>query len=975
MVIAVEREPETDDNIPEGELEVLLTGLEVDSKGNLVARFRNYGAVYFPDWEHRFVTKMLGRNRDKGKAEEKRNKRYAEVVQQIAKNEKLTDYEKKEKKLYWWVYQVKCPVSLKDELPEEFIRGHYTQQARWRLCSPGNFVTLDRTTAYALKRERQIEKQLEFFSSRVSEQKKGNNLTIAVNDINQIFEGYHGTNWAEIRAKIKAKKNLVKLDEEILLARKEVADQIIISNQRLEGKAQIVYGPEAKNSREYTLRTIQTVDKTDRKWREKPRPWKFLTKSRTPSAQEFFDKKWMALDIEIPYFRRDKPEITWIGVSYIEKGVKRKVIHTTHNLGVDEINGFRIVHHKNESELISRLTEEVKKENPDFISAYNARFDLIKLRESLAGFPIGDEDSDPLYKVTTKFFERIGIKDRLVIDPLPESKIAAPYNPNNKMEMTAGFEKEISYDDMEKLEEESLGGKKESGQTIARYLSADVDNLTDKIIFHQRFKNDLEDALKLSEIYGIGIERLLHSANCVNDVQEKGYFSALGVYREEVPPHLRTKKMQQLKTAARETFKKYAIQQPLEELAKGKSGLFEDVYKVYVPYGDFFREALAVRFPDIKKFLELKDSRREDKKRLFFLEQYGKEFARWICEDSGFFVKELRKYDKLLRKTNKEEFEIAYKNFKTHLAKDSEWGAVHFDKGTLGAEAVQKHATPELRSFLERNNMDFKQFVEFSNQRIRVKRRWKNVIGNYRVAPSLRFSDEERSYTETIILDELISRRLGKIKRFITDENLEVVGHEGSYLYVRGNKSALLKREAPVVLVDEIPWLYVADNAYYKKFGFYSHLKLKEEPDYHLTMFEMKAFREILDNLLEGKNSEAMKVYERELEKITSGKVTSLELLFYNKNKTRYSAFSPHSNRKDGRIYFMTKAPEEDVKEDERGKYIEVKEKKETLRVDIRDAESISLDYDKYTERFRERAEAILKPISGVQMELDLKNL
>jgi hypothetical protein len=981
MVEMLEKELEED--IPESGLEVLLTGLEVDSKGNLVARFRNYGAVYFPDWDHWFVTRMLGRNRDRGKAAEKRDGKYAKVVKAVAEKEKLKEFEKKKKDKYWWTYCVKCPISLKDELPDEFIRGHYTQQARWRLGSPCNFVTMDRPVAYALRRERQIEKQLEYFRGAVSEYKKGNNLTIAVNDINEIFEDYTGNNWNEIRTRIKAKKNLASLDEEVLLARKGVADQIAISNQRLEGKAKISYVRRSKNSREYTLRTEQRIDRTDPEWKKKEKPWNYIHKTkRTPSASELLGKKWMFVDIEIPYFRRDKPEITWVGVSYIENGAEKKVIHTVHDIGSEEVNGFKIVRHKNETELIENLTEEVKRENPDFVSAYNARFDLVKLRESEAGFSVGDEDSDPLFKVTTRFFERMGIKDRIVIDPLRWAKIARSYDINAKLEMTAGFEKEISYDDMEKLEEKSLGGEKEAGLTIARYLSQDIAHLKG-IVFSDEFRNSLGDTLILSKIFSIGIERLLHSANCINDVQEKGYFSALGIYREEVPPHLRTKKMQQKKTAAREAFKKYSIQKPLEELAEGKEGFFEGVYKVYVPYGDFFRDALAVRFPEVRRFFDFKDSRREDKQRLFFLEQYGKEFSRWISEDYGFFIKELRSLDKISKNVDMGEFEIAYKAFKAHLVKDSEWGAKHFDEGDLSPQAIEKHATPELREFLEKNKLNFEQFAELSNQRISVKRRWKNVIGNYSVAPSLRFSDEERSYSGTLVIEDIIAKRIRGIKDFISNEGFEVVGQEGSSLYVRGNKERLLEGDAPVVLVDEIPKLYVADNAYYKKFGFYSHLKLKEEPDYHSTMFEMRTFREILDRIMEGKNSEAIQVYERELERISSGKITNLEIVFYNKNKERYSAFTPNSTRKDGRVYFMTKAPEKDVKEDEKGKYVEDQERGECVRIDITGIDAITPDYDKYIKRFSKRGEAILAPIrkyeaqktkqDNRQLELELK--
>ncbi len=971
----------------ERNLESLLTRLEVTPQKELLAGFRNLGVVYFPNWDHWFVTHILGRRTDTGDALREREKEWRRVYNYLKNHPVLSKYERKTKEKYWTIWALKCLASLADELSDDFIKGHYTPQARWRLRPPGRMYTLDETLVYGLKRQKQIRLQIDEFKNRISEYFSGRNLTKAFNDIDIIFDDYNGTNWDKVAENIIRKKSLNCVESEIFEKRKEISDQIRITNSRLEDKAVLKYQKIAENKREHELSLEQ-------------QNWEYLKGGRMPSASKLLNKKWLFLDIEIPHFRRENAKITWVGITYIENGKARKEIHTIHDTGTAEVDGFRIVRYRNADELVTGLAEKINKENPYFVSSYNAKFDFLKLREiGEHGFLIGDEESNPLVKVTTPFFERIGVKDRFVEDFLRWQKIARGFDINAKLEMAAGFNKPIDYNRLEELEDLAFTGGdagKKAGFESASYLASDMTHLTD-LFFCKDFRNNFEDTLWMSDNFGVGFERLLHSANCINDVQEKGFFSALGIYREEVPPHQRTKKMNDLRSKARADFKESSLEIIAEK--DEKKGLFKDVCKVFIPYGDFFRDLIAQRFPDVSKFFEYKDQFKDDKRRLYFLEQYSKEFARWMIEDYGFDLKEIKKFEQIVElKRMDDDFEVAYSDFRENLGKTSEWGLTHLNKANLSTKSVKKHLTEKVTEFvgkyqarliddyigfskkggkevnIDKNaeEMALEAFNYLANQRSKIKRRGRHIIGSYGVFPEDKYfdTDKYRDAKRILIIYKTIEKRLNGIKDYIKQNNLEIICQEGSYMYVQGNTQKLKEKECPLVLVDEIPRLYNADNPYYEKFDFYSHMKLKEEPDFRLNVFEMKAFREMLGSILRGDNHEALRTFRTALETMKAGKIKPDELVFFNKSSGLYSAYLDRTSSdlfklehdKGGKVYFVEheKFASGEIKNDSFGRYFE---NEEEIRVYIKKQSEIIPNLMMYERKFNERAREILDPI------------
>jgi hypothetical protein len=1012
----------------ESTLEAMVTGLEVNSGGELCVRFRNLGAVYFPEWEHLFVTEILGKNVEYQDDYFKNEKKEKELLAAIKANPKINTCKKRKKDIYWKIWQMLCPISLKKELPKReyidkegepqerpwFITGHYTQQARWRLCNPANYVKLDDFVVYGLKRQRQIEKQTDALRNKLSEYKSGGQLTQVVNDLEKVFDGYDGKNWADIKQIILDSKKLAKIDKEIIEARREVADQIRITNERLEGKLKLTYEPRHRNNREHELRLEQEdFSYLEREWKIKKDETGIEKKVknpgiRMPSGEELLKKKWMFLDIEIPHFRKKTSQISWVGVTYVENGKETREIHTIHDTGEKEINGYKIYKYASEEELVKSLTERVRLENPDFVSAYNHKFDLAKLRESSAGFKIGEDETNPLYSVTTQFFEKLKIKDRIVIDPYSWAKMARAFGINKKLEMVAGFEKEIDYDEMERLESISLAGGAEgikAGRTIASYLTGDVTNLVN-IWKLPEFRNNFSDACVISDKFGVGLERLMHSPNCINDIQEKIFFEVLGIYRDNVPPHFKTKVMQYKKAKAKQEVKDRVIGQSIE--FEDKPGLFKNVQKVYIPVGEIFKDLISVRFPKLKEFYEYKDQLKGDKKRTFFLEQFGKEFARWIMEDYGAFIQDVRRFDSMISGVDSEKFEDAYHSLREKVLHGSWHHARKLDEAELCTEAVRKYTTPEVDDFLRVNierltkNVkrvlqqtkkiekgkelsDYEVMGHLANARSDIKRHGWNIVGNYAVYPtSGRFFDADKKEPRPLVVDEVVGSKFKEINDFIKTSGIEVISQEGAYMYVTGNIQALQAENSPLVPVEDIPVLFNADAPYYSKVGYKSHMKNEKTPNFHYNVFEMQVFNEMLDNLLAGKSAEACQVYEGAVKRLKQKQVDNRDLVLYNKSKGRYVAYTPDGEK--GRMAFIDD-PEKaiaEIKEDEKGRrYFEeeidtgkTKKKNETpatQRVYVMPVESVNLSLDKYIERFEERGEAILAPVRGGQLELSLE--
>jgi hypothetical protein len=971
--------------MPEG----LLSRLEVNPKGQLIAGIRNLGTITFPDWKNTFTAKCGRKKEQKGfwKREELHN-RLCEIFSSSYVARML-----REKCKDWRVLQFLLSIEDRDLLPEEFIRGNYTKSARFFLKAPWHVLDLPDYVSTGLRARQELESLVENLESAVRSLRTKGYASRTLNQLDSLFAEYDGTNFEEVMRSGLENRVLRQLPEDVFERRREISDRLQITNSSLAEKARLNYRIEKRKGG------------TSRRIDFEAKDWDFLKEGRMITREEIYKQGICFLDIEIPFFRRKDARISWVGAGFVKEGKVDYRIYTLYDLGSSEIDGFKVKTFKTEEELVEALSRDIKNENPAAVSAHNHKFDLTKLRESAAGFPIGEDETPPLYKVTTPFFERLGVRDRLVIDTMHWQRIARKYDLNAKFEMTAGVKKSITYDEMERLEDKALAGDKEAARRIAEYLTGDIKPAVENVLLSDEFKNSLDDVLFLAETFNVSPERLMHSAKCINEAQEAEYFRELGIYRDEIPPNQRTTVMEKRREKARDTFMKRVVEEKVKH--EDKKGLFDGAYKVYIPFGDFLREAIVRRFPKAKELYDYIDKHRDDKKRLFFLEQYSAAISEWLREGYGQYIVYKRELVKNLRNIAPFDFEKIYDRIKGKFESSSELHA-HYEKlmeATICLRDMKKGLDVVIRDFMDKQGIDDRKLLELIHKRVKVGRSARWIIGNFDVFPKRKYYSSggwNRDEREVVDLEKLLKGGFEEVNRFIEEAGLEIIAQEGAYLYVKPREDkdreirdkaeqALTREDAPLVLVDRIPILYNSDNPYYTKLGYWSHMKVKDTPDFRLSVFEMDNFGKILSLILAGNTGEAMKTYSSSREDLEHNRVNPERLVFQNKSKGYYFVFST-LNEKDeqGKLYFLEpgEVPEDaDIIEEHGKRYFlpgRLEEKRKKIehdekprlnkkgepipekRVYIMTREEVfaNIDRQKYFEKFQTRGRAILAALS-----------
>lgn len=977
----------------------MLTRLEINpNSGELLAGFRNLGTIIFPGYkEHEFITRNLGHAKDP-RAKQKAK----ELIEQLRAIPELEQYIPVVHDKYWVTLGLKCPVRLKHLLPDIFETGHYTQEARWSFASPGDFIPLDSGLVSLLEERQRLSREIEGFQGQIQTIRTRNYASRTFNDLNELFSRKNYSSVEEVLSAASQVSSLKKLPREFFVKRLELEKQIQELGQTAIPQTRVSYS-KIRNKEEERKRKLR-VEQQDYSW---------LASRRAPTSQELLDRTWLLLDSEAPMFMRKDPTTTSIGAALCKNGkMLKQVIFEETQLGLAELEGFQIF--DGLGDVVGSFANFCITENPDITSSYNTRYDLIAFRESEAGFPVGEDKTPPVFKATVKAFERIGIKNMLVVDLMRWAQIARAYDINAKLEMTAGFEKPISYKELEELHIKALNGDREAARQKTSYLVSDVQNLF-KLYASEEFAKNLEDACWISQNFGVGIERLLHTSRNVNDVQEKGYFQALGIYRDMVQPHMHMTTMKRMENAGMACFMRQIVQGSVEKPpVQNTRGVFNNVYKVHIPIGDFFRELIARNFPEVEGFYQYQERFRDDKKRLFFLEQFGKAFASWLMRDYGLYVREVTNLKFLLKEKNLPpvEFEEAYTYFRKNLVsacrtdEEARKGLEELNKGNIAPKYCREFSTTKVKAFLRKYNLtasdkrtkerdlDFGFFATLANHRSKTRRWARNVRGNYGVYVTREsYANGEVSLDPNIlVIDEQLDLGFNFINTFLRKNNLEVLCQEGFYLYLTGDKKALEARDCPLTLVDEIPVLFNSDNPYYEKFGYMSHMRLEDDPGYNLSVFEMTAFGDMIRKASQRKNGEAKNSFHSALRRIKTEKIPIRDLLFYNKSKEQYAAFVTDSERKDGKFYFTPNDPNAGLKEgDKRQKEIKYDEKMDLhyyvesdeessevekaleerelivrnkeRRVYIASFDMIKPDMNRYAQRLEKRGKKILEPI------------
>ncbi len=963
-------------------LELLVTRLEGASTGELFLGFKDHGGIYIP-WKHLFSSKIIGSG-NLPKDEDSANRQIKKIQDEIANIPELINSATRNKNNYWWTFQLYCNPNLKDKLPSIFLKNNYTKQARWRLAPEGHFIKADDTLIYALKSQKAIASMLSILETKVSqslENKSAGTLTRTLNKLDKLFSSRELNNNDETKLdeylnklldEAKSITPIKKLDNSIFAHRNEISVAIEKANKILEGKFTFFYTKE-NNSNRYDLKLVETA----------PKYMENLCKnSRAPNIDELLKMKWLFFDTETPFYKTNR-EITWTGVATVqdENGKQKvdKFIFTPNKLDSKKINGYKIISDVPNDAFV----EFVKTFSPDIISTYKTSHDLIEYRESESGFAVGDENSDPKYKSSMPTFEKIGLKGMFVLDLLQWQKIARKFEINAKLELAAGIQKIISYDEMEQLERDK------EYATVAKYLTGDVDALISNLFETDEFKKSLESILWLSDNFKIGFEKIFNSPNSSLDFMERKFFEQYGINRDDLPDgrdYLERK-------ADSKHGHDYFIEQMISDGLKfiPKKGLSKDVYKVFIPVGDIFRDAMETKFKFLKEFYEYKDTTRSDRRNLFFLEQHNMTLCNWLIEDFGFLEKKVSALEKTLKKicTNTApdglslvEFEEAYRTFNNILLLEK-WNKQKTKNGNNNQPYSINDLENKFNKFKEKYSLSSTQLGELFSIRNNIAPLERQFRGKYSLMPKRVFMDPyNKGLYNVDALDEIVHRKFDEIKSFTTNNNIKLIARDGLYLYVTGCKEILNDIKSPLIVVDEIPALFNADKTYYEKQGYYLHLSVKDNPDFHLCMFEMNAYSKMLDSLLSDDVDTAKNIYNIFYEQIKNKQIENESLLFLNKSKQYNFAYVDKEQYGSETFFFTTPTSPgvihaEKINHDEKLDldYFLDTYRKRAIKVYITNNIPVNLNYAAYLKKFEEKGNILLNAGIKKQNKNENKNI
>ncbi|RJQ15571.1 hypothetical protein C4573_05420 [Candidatus Woesearchaeota archaeon] len=879
-------------------LEVLLSEI-VHRKDHMFVTLRGYGSFYV-NHPHIFPSQILSaENADA-------------LEQRLREDPSLSQFPRRRLTKPFNIVQIDAPIKTKTILPKEFIWGHYTEQMRNMIANPGTWVAADEHFLYLLKLKKQFDAGMQDVYEKIKlhfSENAPNFQTRVYNELNELFFENH----------------LDELTTNIFMQR--LPEAIIEQRRALHG----VYTKIQQHCKAIWTGTL------DLHFDELPfKPLRQL------NYEELKQQKWLFLDIEIPHYQTDNA-ITWVGLLYYERGKEVKEMHTLSDLQTDVHEGYRIVTHATQTELVEAVRASILKEDPYIVSPYNARFDLLQLRERDAEFSIGEHNSVPVMEVTTKFLERIGIKGREVIDLLKWAQLSFDFLPNQKLEMTAKhvlgderFEKSITYEEMDALEDKARTGNSDAAKTIASYLSDDVDVLRD-LFLSPEFQHSLKDLSELAGQFHVPLSWMFYSSNAINHAQKRSYFQHVGIYRDEV--FLKNKTMIEQRAKG-----KAEMRRMFEQLfdITPETGIYHNVHKTYISHGYFLRYLLERRFSEVMPLFERKHLNNHQR---FYLSRFGNAVAEWMMIDYCLLKGRLDDFQWKLEKhgLTESQFNPFFTAFEDALNEDERR---KFDVYQLSSRQVQSHIPPD--SLMKDFSLD--QIVDLLVLKKRVDRGVKKMLGNYKVAPFEIAAALE--YMKDLVM------------KFADERNLKLIYQEGPYLYFAGDDDF---EKSPVRKVDSIDTAMVtvddkgASKLYYKRHGYFHNFKVVGHPTNRWTLFDQETFGPFLNYMLQGDYLSALDVIYRQTDLLMAHMVEPEKLVMRAKQEHRYSAFE-HGDK----IHFYLPPFSGETIKDDSGRAYTVEEMRgEEIKVFIMSIADLQPDWKIYLNRHQGKVLAMLHGFLG----------
>jgi len=891
-------------------------------------------------------------------------------------------------------------------LVNKIVPGHYTEMVRWESHHPWSYHELDESIVNTLEKRNRIEAGFQDIRAE-AEKILDKNVKRTITDMNKFFERNYGTQQFEnIHKRAFAKK----LGPDLIAKRVELQRRVLSLEKELGDEGRVEqHGDE--------IRIILNSDEN-------------INFKRYLDSQELMKMDWCFIDIEKPRFNTPQEEVSWVAINYSKNGELLREIHASKKVGEEfksqffEEKGCEIFdHYSNENDLMAGVQASINASNPDVLCAYNTPYDLIELRDTEHGLEVGPRKSRPKKEVTTRFFERIDVKGKIVIDPLTWAKIAKKFLPNKKLlmvsqELGLDFGKSINYKMMAELENiidgkpwqettpktqakirEFAGAIDEvpnlnevCAQIIAHYVGDDV-NILPALITHPEFQRYLRHLDKITEFADVNIQKAAHTPSAINNLQKKDFFERTGMHLDVI--HRITDVARRAEDRVKRFVKKKK-RKGVRQKTKEK-GLKKNIAHFVMPTWPFLRKDMEFKFPKAKELFDYVEEHRDVPEDYYTLSQYADSFCKYLMQAWGKYIKARDEFDKsiddsgldyykidqacgicksLLQDTHDKDrikkMYVPVKTLETLLnsrAYMKEYRAQILQTANVSAEVAAENEKQvkgairqeikKLNKILRNQNLEASEFQDWLNEWLRVEKKRGQVIMPFNADPE---------GIEILAFESKLIRLTSALKT----AGVKVVHKKNEHLFTTVEGVDNLPEDLPLMRVDEHEKVYIAkdpssgNKIYYPKRDFYGGIKLQDEPSNVLTLFEMDAYGGFLEQLFDGRIDAAVRHLERCLQRFRDSEVPNEELVFFVKSSQTYKAFVG-----DEEIKFYLSDERKTTYDKKKGMYFvwEMNKKGAFEKIYVSTIADLNLDREKYSERIEDRIEKLLAPMREMTAE------
>ena len=721
-----------------------------------------------------------------------------------------------------------------------------------------------------------------------------------------------------------------------------------------------------------------------------------FTKGRPMTFEEFNKQKKAYLDIEIPLFRTDKPEISWVEVHYEdEQGVYKQELHTLNDFGIPAHNGRTIHGYKDEATLVTGVTHALRAEHPYVVLAYNTNFDLTKLREVKSFlttdelFTPDEEDRSRVVKtVNTKFFEQLDIKTRMVVDLLRVAQIQYDFLPNKKLDLVSkvilgvdAFAKSHTYDELADAEmlflrlrrlmenpamlslipenkfqsmyEETI----DQFLGVAGYIGEDV-AITPRMLASQPIQNVVKRMTWISSIIDVPLEKLLYSQQGVLKEFERAYTKKHHVSYEQ--HFLSSKKARDDYAKDKQSFKNWL---GASQKISATPGIYKDVHLLYYNYAKALKDYLVHLMPRTKPIFDEQATSKEDH---HLLTRIMNALAEPLIAEHTHIVRLQQRYDRVKTLFDKEDYHTFY------LSARNQFTFADLRKKTFTKTYLDHHLPDEVKTLITDNQFTLSDlhFRLVGDHKIANKKfRFHKNFGKIPLSERNSYQTNDRLINQTF---DDITRRLAKLPTTATSlatKGLEPIHAQGPYLYVKGDPSSI----DPHLITHSFDQVLITRDVHqtktkgyqpgkqhliYNLFGFYKGITVKNTPSTHMNMLTMRQFNDFFTAYAGGDARQALEQLHTYHQLFTNEQATLEDLIFHSKASKRsaiYEQAGPVDEQgRRKKTYFRDQFPKENAHE--QGEATIYKRQ-----------EPFDLFYPHYI--LKKRTEAIKKPLKDLTKE------